>query len=171
MSNLYVRRVQYNDEQAIAQVAMRAWTHTYKDIYPKEIITKFVSEAYSLQRLITSIEKDMQRTNSQFVVATDSEQKVQAFAQIVKLPNEDGTSYELNRIYAAPEVQGSGVGKSMLNYLLHSVNEIKSLYAWVAKENKIGKKFYESSGFKMVNQKTDEFYGFSKILVQYKLSR
>ncbi|GMK37028.1 hypothetical protein PCCS19_00810 [Paenibacillus sp. CCS19] len=146
MSMLDVRRVQNKDEQAIAEVAMKAWMHTYKDIYPQGIIIKFVSEAYSMQRLATAIEKDIQKTNSQFVVATDTERKVQAFAQIVKLPNEDGTSYELNRIYAAPEVQGSGVGKAMLNYLLHTVNEIKYLPRGWQKKIKSGKSFMNQMG-------------------------
>jgi ribosomal protein S18 acetylase RimI-like enzyme len=70
-----------------------------------------------------------------------------------------------------PNVQGTGVGTALLKYLFESIPMIDELNAWVEQENYIGRRFYERHGFKVTDQKEEDFYGFNTVLLKYKFVR
>jgi ribosomal protein S18 acetylase RimI-like enzyme len=170
VEQITIRPVKHNDVEAIEAVALSSWKHTYGAIYPESVIEQFVSNAYSLERLLAAIERDSQRSHKQFLVATDGNGKIIAFAQVARLPD-NHSSFELLRIYSLPNVQGSGVGIALLNYIFESIPMIDELNAWVEQENYIGRRFYERHGFKVTDQKEEDFYGFNTVLLKYKFVR
>jgi ribosomal protein S18 acetylase RimI-like enzyme len=61
----------------------------------------------------------------------------------------DNTSYELERIYVLSNHQGHGIGKWMIEQVIHLAQEAKKEYIWLGvwEENIRAIRFYENKGF------------------------
>ncbi len=170
MREYKVRPAEHGDAVAIALIAKQSWNHTYGSIYPKEVIRKFVSEAYSIERLHGSISRDSERPVRLFHVALDSERNLAGYSQTLPCPDRKG-AYDLARIYALPGTIGTGVGAALLNHLLLKCTDITELSAWVEERNTQGRRFYEKHGFKVSGGKETELFGFRTRELRYSLIR
>ncbi|TXK70071.1 GNAT family N-acetyltransferase [Paenibacillus sp. N3.4] len=66
---------------------------------------------------------------------------------------------ELAAIYILPEVQSQGLGGKLLSKGIQELGGLKTLFGVVEKENRIGRRFYESKGFKYVNEFVEKLQG------------
>lgn len=167
MNQYLVRPAEIDDAKAIADVAKRSWHFTYGDIFPNDVIESFVSRAYSTESLTGTINRDQKRLARYFHVAENDTGKVIAFSQSVPTVEGDRSSFELMRIYALPENQGTGVGAALLRFLFQSAPNIEKLYAWVEEENEVGRGFYERHQFKKADEKIDILFGHETKLLKY----
>lgn len=165
-----IRLAEHSDIDSIASVALESWKYTYGSIYPEDVINQFVARAYSAENLTGSINRDSARSKRLFYVALDTDGQIVAFSHTVPEPNSD-TSFELVRIYALPRTHGTGVGTALLNYLFENVPSLTQLTAWVEQDNTIGRRFYERHGFKVIDEKEDDFFGYKTVLLKYRLQR
>jgi putative acetyltransferase len=68
----------------------------------------------------------------------------------------------LAAIFVAPELQGKGIGKQLLN---HAKNQRATLILSVYKENQASYQFYLSQGFNVVSEQLDEHTGHSEYIM------
>lgn len=62
-----------------------------------------------------------------------------------------------------------GIGRAFIQEYIQVLKPIKKLFAWVAKENHIGRVFYEKSGFKAAEEKNEIIQGQNKTQIKYAL--
>ncbi|QYR19637.1 GNAT family N-acetyltransferase [Paenibacillus sp. sptzw28] len=160
-----IRFVSCEDIPHIQSIAHETWNFTYGGIYSKDFIQNFLSKAYSRENLIRSVERDLQSTKRKFLIA-EYNNEVVGFAQTSQVNDED---YELLRIYVRPEYHKIGIGNGFIQEFIQVLKPIKKLIAWVAKENHIGRSFYEKSGFKESEEKIETIEGQSKTQKKYEL--
>lgn len=162
---LTIRFVSNDDIPHIQSIARETWIFTYGDIYPMEYIDYFLSKAYSYENLSLSVERDLHNAKRSFLIA-EFNNEVVGYAQTRQVNEED---YELLRIYVRPGYHKQGIGNGFIEEFVHVLKPIKKLFAWVAKDNHIGRAFYEKKGFKEVEEKVETIDGNSKIQTKYEL--
>ncbi|QOS78505.1 GNAT family N-acetyltransferase [Paenibacillus sp. JNUCC31] len=160
-----IRFVSNGDIPHIQAIAHETWNYTYKDIYSEAYIQNFLSRAYSTENLCRTVEKDLQSAKRSFLIAEFNDEVV-GYAQTRQVKEEE---YELLRIYIRPEYHKMGIGKEFIRKFTQVLKRINKLFAWVGKENQIGRAFYEKSGFKEVEEKIETIEGHSKTQVKYEL--
>ncbi|MEF3353906.1 GNAT family N-acetyltransferase [Paenibacillus sp. GYB006] len=162
---LTIRFVSNDDIPHIQAIARETWIFTYGDIYPMEYIHHFLSKAYSYGNLSRSVERDLQSAKRNFLIA-EFNNEVVGYAQTRQVNEED---YELLRIYIRPGYHKQGIGNEFIQEFVQVLKPIKKMFAWVAKDNHIGRAFYEKRGFKEVEEKVETIDGNSKIQIKYEL--
>jgi GNAT superfamily N-acetyltransferase len=130
-----VRRAATADSDAIRTVAATAWRDTYAGLLRQETIERFITSAYSLERVDTRVRED------EFFVV-DGDEGIVAFADAVS--QEDHV--ELQAIYALPELRGRGAGTALLTTIVELFPE-QPISADVVVGNRKGETFYERKGF------------------------
>jgi GNAT superfamily N-acetyltransferase len=133
--NWRVRRATTDDGDAIRAVAASAWRDTYAGLLRPETIEKFVTSAYSDERV------DLRVTEHHFFVV-EGEEGIVAFADAVA--HEDHV--ELQAIYALPESRGHGAGTALLTTIVELFPE-QPISADVVVGNRKGETFYERRRF------------------------
>ncbi|PTM56835.1 GNAT family N-acetyltransferase [Desmospora activa] len=162
-NNVQIRPIRETDLLGVQKVAHTTWFNTYNKILPEESIQKFLSHAYSLDHLKKSWEEDIKKTPRQFYVIADKDSII-GYGQLTeRAPAE----YELTRIYILPEFQGKGLGKRLLNQLIDTIHPLQRMFAWVEKENSVGRTFYQSMNFHVEKELQDNFFGTITTLLQY----
>ncbi|MEC0129152.1 GNAT family N-acetyltransferase [Paenibacillus pabuli] len=160
-----IRFVSNEDIPHIQSIAQETWNYTYKGIYSEEYIQNFLSRAYSDENLSRSVDRDLQSAHRSFLIA-EFNGKVVGYAQTSQVQEEE---YELLRIYIRPEYHKMGIGKEFIQKFTQDLKPINKLFAWVGKENHIGRAFYEKSGFKEIEEMTETIEGHSNTQVKYEL--
>ncbi|OPG99600.1 hypothetical protein B2I21_01000 [Chryseobacterium mucoviscidosis] len=160
-----IRFVSNGDLPHIQSIAHETWNYTYKDIYSEAYIQNFLSRAYSNENLSRTVEKDLQSAKRSFLIAEFNDEVV-GYAQTRQVNEEE---YELLRIYIRPKYHKMGIGGEFILKFIQILNPIKKMFAWVGKENPIGRAFYEKSGFKEREEKIETIEGQSKTQVKYEL--
>ncbi|PAF33051.1 GNAT family N-acetyltransferase [Paenibacillus sp. 7516] len=159
------RFVTNGDIHHIQTIAHDTWMFTYGDIYSKDYIHNFLSVAYSTENLNRSVERDLQSSKRKFLIA-EYNNVIVGFAQTTQVHEEE---YELTRIYIRPEYHKLGIGTGFIQRYIQVLAPIKHLSAWVAKENDIGRGFYEKCGFKETEEKVELIGGNTKKQLKYEM--
>ncbi|MGG4483648.1 GNAT family N-acetyltransferase [Paenibacillus illinoisensis] len=159
------RFVTDEDISHIQSIARDTWMFTYGDIYSKDYIHNFLNVAYSTENLSRSVERDQQSSKRKFLIA-EYNNVIAGFAQTTQVQEEE---YELIRIYIRPEYHKLGIGTGFIQRYIQVLAPIKHLFAWVAKDNDIGKGFYEKCGFIETEEKVEVIGGNSKKQLKYEL--
>ncbi|MEC0373542.1 GNAT family N-acetyltransferase [Paenibacillus chibensis] len=160
-----IRFVSNEDIPHIQSIAHDTWTFTYDGIYTKEYIHNFLSRAYSTENLSRAVERELQSPERNFLIA-EFNNEVAGYAQTSRVNDEE---FELLRIYVRPEYHKMGIGKAFIQEYIQALKPIKKLFAWVAKENHLGRAFYEKSGFQAAEEKNEIIQGQNKIQIKYEL--
>ncbi len=92
--------------------------------------------------------------------------EVVGYAQTSPVTDEE---YELLRIYVRPQFQKLGIGKAFIQEYIELLKPISKLFAWVSKENSIGRAFYEKNGFIEAGEKSETIEGQNKTQMKYVL--
>jgi ribosomal protein S18 acetylase RimI-like enzyme len=142
-----VKKTGPTDIAIIQQLAGITWADAYGSIISPQQMEYMLDLFYSE----SSLQKQMQ-DGHQFILVYDDEQPV-GFASYSSKKNNEPGLYRLHKIYILPTLQGRGVGKILLNYI---VNDIKpagaaQLELNVNRHNKaIG--FYSKYGFTIIKE-------------------
>jgi ribosomal protein S18 acetylase RimI-like enzyme len=162
----HIRPVNLTDIDGIRSVARASWNATYREIYPLKFINGFLNKAYSQESLERSITRDIGEQERKFYIAADADNNIIGYAHVRQL---DNANYELLRIYVLPIFQGKGVGTALQEMIIKQQKSISSLSAWVEHDNKTGKNYYESKGYKKVEEKEETMPGFTTKMNRYEL--
>jgi GNAT superfamily N-acetyltransferase len=134
-NDVRVRRATPSHARAIREIAIAAWTDTYRDLLRPETIEWFVERAYSEERVELRIER-----HETWVAELDG--RVMAFAETAVEPDR----ITLVAIYAAPEARGRGLGSALLDAIT-ARHPDRPVAADVLAGNVMGERFYEARGF------------------------
>jgi len=159
-----IRRAEATDLAAVERIARATWPVAYARIIPDEVQRRLLDGWYSQE----SLSRALAARGSSFFVAETSGHLV-GFAQYVRRSAE---SVELTRIYVLPNQQHSGIGTRLLEAGLVEFAEegLKRLIVDVERDNRIGRRFYERSGFGEPREHSQEVQGYVLDLIEYRRS-
>lgn len=147
-----IRKMNPEDTKQVQHVAKTSWNATYEGIYPHEVQGNFLKSAYNDEMMKRRMERSL-------MLVAEEDGKVVGFANFS--PVKEGGKVELYAIYLLPEVQGKGIGTSLLNERIEQLDGVKEIYINVNRDNAIGRAFYEAKGFKAVEELDEDFEGHS----------
>ena len=137
-------------------VALAAWRHAYREIFPADFIDQFVATNYSLaslENLMALIE-----AGSMFFCVAVMQETIVGFSNIW----DRGQGLELLRIYVLPAYIGKGVGGKLLMAGEEFVRArgANRYFCMVHKRNQLGLNFYLRNQFRHFESKDhdDEMY-------------
>jgi ribosomal protein S18 acetylase RimI-like enzyme len=143
MAPLVVRDATPADAEAIGRVARASWADTYREIFDRQFIDRFLAENYSVESLRRSAERASQRGDGHFLVA-QRDNTVVGYLQF----GVGRRGPELFRIYADPVHYGTGVGSALLAELHRRIEgSVESYVLDVHARNERGRAFYDRNGF------------------------
>lgn len=138
------------DILSVQEIAKVSWNDTYAGIIPATIQESFLDKSYSTPMM----EMRLKRT---ILLLAEHEGQPVGFANFTKV-DEDGDA-ELIAIYMKPEFQRSGYGKQLFNSGLSYLANGNQLFVYVESENTKGRNFYETNGFKFLEEFEELFEG------------
>ncbi|CAM4048171.1 GNAT family N-acetyltransferase [Cohnella lubricantis] len=165
-----IRQADISDIQQIQSVASAAWLATYQSFYSLDFIQAFLRRAYSDESLLQSIERDKRQPVPLILVAVREDGGLIGYGH-VQLDDAKTAAYELMRLYVHPDHQRSGAGTLLFERYLTTLTSMQCLFAWVEKENRIGRDFYEKKGFAVAEEMLETMLGHSTLLLRYELKR
>jgi ribosomal protein S18 acetylase RimI-like enzyme len=142
-----VRVATTNDSQAISEIHVQAWQHTYREILPPAYLSDL---SVSRRKAIwaESIERNLPH-----VLVAEVDGQVVGFSAVGPSRDEDASirAYELWAIYLSPSYWSKGIGRELwLASRKHAVERgATSLSLWVIASNKRAIMFYKSAGFEV----------------------
>lgn len=147
MSNeLIIRNADLDDINTIGFLAYQIWPATYKDILTLDQLQYMLNLIYSP----SSLRKQMTISQHQFLISEIDEEPV-GFASYSKI--DEPSTYKLQKLYVRTDIQGKGLGKTLLEYVEEAVKEAgaKNLHLNVNRHNK-ARFFYEKMGYKVIKE-------------------
>jgi GNAT superfamily N-acetyltransferase len=132
----------------IQHIATVAYHHTYVPILGQDQVDFMLNKIYSLKSLSEQLEN-----GHMFIIAREDEMDV-GFASYSRKETVLGT-YQLQKLYLLPELQGTGLGRFLIGEVISQVKEqgARCLQLNVNRFNK-SRGFYEKMGF-TIKEKVD----------------
>jgi diamine N-acetyltransferase len=145
-STLSLRFADTHDVNTIGFLAQQIWPSTYKSILSAEQIKYMMDLFYSP----ASLRKQMKEDKHSFILIEDEEGSL-GFASFSKIKT-DGV-YKLHKIYVLPTLQGKGIGKAMIDFIVANIKPLgaNALQLNVNRNNK-ARSFYERLGFIVIHE-------------------
>ncbi|WP_435359209.1 GNAT family N-acetyltransferase [Haloarchaeobius sp. DFWS5] len=140
------------DAEAIQRVARDSCHAVYDSIFGSDRTTEIVETWYAPETLVSD---DIDPDERPFFVA-EVDGRVVGFVE--GIPDEDGQTANLYRIYIVPDHWGDGVGGALLDRLesVFAARGFDRLLVSVLADNETGVGFYEAVGFEHVETVRDE---------------
>jgi diamine N-acetyltransferase len=132
----------------IQSLANTTWAIAYKEILSAPQMSYMLQQIYSSG----SLQNQLENLGHQFILATIENEAV-GFASYSVKDKGDQRIYKLHKIYIDPHQQGKGIGKILLDHILHTIIPMgaKLLELNVNRQNKaLG--FYQKLGFKITDE-------------------
>ena len=128
------------DVPGIRRVATASWRTTYREVFTRDFIDRFLDDAYSLDGLRRSVANPAHR----FFVAKDGSWVV-GFCHYG--PSSNGM--QLYRVYVAPAYWRAGLGGRFITRMEDDLRSrgAPEYYCYVHGRNEVGKAFYLKHGF------------------------
>ncbi len=146
-----IREATVADAEAIAHVHTQAWTETYADIAPPEVLARWtVAERITRWRRIIS--GDPPDSHQAEVTVVEVGGAIIGFASWGEQRDEglraQGYTGEVSAIYLLRAVQGQGHGRALMSLAARRLlaRGHRSASAWVLRENRPARAFYERLG-------------------------
>ena len=163
MDGTNVRPAITGDVAAVRRVARESWHAAYDDVLGAETVDGVVDSWYDPEHLVASVEREdgvflvAERDGDGDASSGDSTgSRVVGFTQGVLGDGDDPA--ELPRIYVRPDRWGEGVGSAMLaraeEWLVDRGAERLRLV--VLAGNEVGNGFYETHGYRVVDERESE---------------
>jgi ribosomal protein S18 acetylase RimI-like enzyme len=124
------------------------WPETYRHILTEEQISYMLEMMYSK----TALETQISQKGHQFILAMENEEAA-GFASYGLKSTANHGDYRLHKLYVMPGLQGKGVGKKLIQYIVDDIMPIggKKIELNVNKLNP-AKGFYEKAGFHITGE-------------------
>ncbi len=143
---LIIRKADLDDINSIGFLAYQIWPSTYKNILTLDQLQYMLNLIYSP----ASLRKQMTVLQHQFLIAEIDEEPV-GFASYSNIGG--SSTYKLQKLYVRTDIQGKGLGKTLLEFVEETVKEAgaKHLHLNVNRFNK-ARSFYEKMGFIVIKE-------------------
>lgn len=140
---LSIHKAGIEDIELIRILTMQVWPQTYVPILGEEQVKYMLDTMYNEQELQQQIQN-----GQQYLICYDDEQPV-GFASYSQT---EAQVYKLNKIYILPGVQGKGIGKFVIDYVVNELSAKKAtaLDLNVNRYNGKAQSFYERYGFRVL---------------------
>lgn len=135
-----------NQLAVVKELAHKIWPSAYEKILSTEQLNYMLELIYN----IDSLEKQL-KNDHVFLLVEDDNGFIGFASYELNCNNSNKT--KLHKIYVLPEIQGRGIGRFLIDYILKKVEEAQNtaLFLNVNKFNK-AKDFYEKYGFQIINE-------------------
>lgn len=154
-----IRDATKKDVRAIARVHVETWRHAYKDVFPKDALSRMsVDEREAMWR--RTMGDPMPGTDRSALVAVE-DGVVVGFATAGREQQEDAfLRGEVYTLYVLPEHQRKGAGRLLLHESLRRLRRAQLLPAlvWVLSNNP-ATRFYERMGGVPARRKQERVFG------------
>lgn len=144
-----VRPAKKEDFTAIQDVVYTSWHDTYEGIIPRDIQDEFLNSSYSNKTM-------QQRIEYSHLYVVESDKRIEGFVNFSPV-SEEGVSI-LYAIYLYPDTQGKGIGTKLLEYAIDELSPAV-IHLNVEKDNKKGMSFYQTKGFQIISEFTEDISG------------
>lgn len=135
-----LRKAQFQDASAIAQMHMQSWRDTYRSYFTEEQMKNLDVQGRTLRW-----EKAISAGDSLIMVAVDESGEIVGVVSSLEGTGEEGLPpLKLDVLYTASKTHGSGLGKKMVEVAIGN----KPAYLWVLEGNPVVQRFYEKLGFR-----------------------
>ena len=143
-ATLEIRIAEPEDIYTIGYLAQQIWPIAYREILTKQQLQYMLELLYSPDAL-----KKQMANHHVFLLAERDEDPV-AFASYSLV---SPLNYKLHKLYVLPYLQGKGVGKALVDFILEEIMPLgaKKLILNVNRHNQ-AKIFYEKLGFKVIGE-------------------
>lgn len=171
---LFIKKAAETDIPAIQQLAEKTWAVAYASILPPAQMSYMLDLFYSTMALREQMQK-----GHQFIMAVEQDEPL-GFASYSPLepgrePDEipGSKTYRLHKIYIDPGEQGKGVGKLLLDHIIHEIRPLgaTALELNVNRSNSaIG--FYQKYGFNILYEEDIDIgndYFMNDYVMEYKV--
>jgi ribosomal protein S18 acetylase RimI-like enzyme len=142
-----LRKLQENELRIIIDLTKRIWPVAYSEILSKAQLDYMIDLFYNESALLDLI----QNKKHVFYIASDKTEQPVGFVsfELNALPQQT----KLHKLYVLPELQGKGVGKQLLHFVMETAkqNKQEKLFLNVNKKNK-AETFYKSLGFNLLKE-------------------
>lgn len=132
----------------IRKLTFKIWPQTYSAILTPEQMEYMLDMMYSE----SSLQEQMQQKTHSFIIVYYNEEPA-GFASYSLKETPDNATYKLHKIYVLPHIQGAGLGKKTIEYIINDIRPsgAKILELNVNRYNK-AKAFYEKLGFRVIKE-------------------
>lgn len=145
---MFIRTAGDRDLDAIRALLVETWHDTYDAIYGRERVTAITGDWHS----IPSLQAQLEKPNSEFVVADDGKEICgMAFASV----RDEGKTVMLHQLYVKPAQQGRGVGGLLLDEIEAAFPDAEKVRLEVEEANAKAVAFYLAQGFSQVGRTAD----------------
>lgn len=143
-STLEIRIAEPEDIYTIGYLAQQIWPIAYRDILSKQQLQYMLALLYSPDALKTQMAKQ-----HVFLLAELDEDPVAFASYSVIAP----ASYKLHKLYVLPYLQGKGIGKALIDFILEEITPLgaERLILNVNRDNQ-ARIFYEKLGFRVTGE-------------------
>lgn len=145
-----VRPAELKDASAIARLGAHTFTVSFGHSVESHDLEAFLEESYSTSAII----KDLDDTNKDVFVASDSQGTILGFAYLTRNSREPCVEHlqktvELQRIYVHPLGHGKGIGKALADKIKDTARQQGFRNIWLGcwQENARGMRAYGKWGF------------------------
>lgn len=145
MEPLTLRQAKPADAQAIAEIHVAAWRAAYRGLVPQPYL-----DALSVEQRHDFWRGALSKPGAAKVAVTEDAQGVTGFCSYGPTRDDDGdATAEIYAIYIQPGKWGRGAGRALctLAFRAAAVRECTALTAWVFRDNRPARDFYEQMGF------------------------
>ena len=147
-----IRLAHPDDAYTMAEILMKSWEVTYKDIIPMDFIIKKNSTRHELfKQVITKENRDS------YVI--DYNGKTVGILKVAEPKDEDLNDdfYEVHYIYLHPDYYRMGIGSKAMDFAFTVARKLdkKLITIWVLADNMNAINFYNKCGF-LTDDKTKE---------------
>lgn len=142
------RKADKNDIALIRELTFKIWPQTYSLILTPVQIEYMLNMMYSN----TSLKEQIEEKQHTFIVVYYKNEAV-GFASYSPKEALTNKVYRLHKIYISPAIQGAGLGKKTIEYIINDILPlgVKFLELNVNRHNK-ARTFYEKLGFLVVKE-------------------
>ena len=143
-----IKKIGIESIPVIFSLAHSIWPNTYKEILAPIQIDYMLQLLYSEASLKIQIEQK----KHQFILAVKKNENV-GFASYSVKSEEEKDIYRLHKIYIHPSLQGKGIGKLMIDYIVKDIKQAGALHLEL-NVNRYNKalQFYQKLGFVIIKE-------------------
>lgn len=153
MTDPAIREATQADVEGITLVAEATWHAAYADVLNEETIDAALAEWYDPE----ATRELVARADVTYLV-TEAEDEVVGY--VSGGPTERGGVASLGAIYVAPEHWGEGIGTALYEALADQCRDdgLESIRVRVLEDNEMGRSFYRTHGFELVEYRNIELF-------------
>ena len=143
-----ITKINTKDVIALQYISHKTFTETFAVHNTVENMKQYLDQYFTVDNLTVEIENP----NSQFYFAKQ-DNRVMGYLKLNFAPAQtelqDGSSFEIERIYVLKENHGKGVGIELLNFAIEIAKQNKAAYIWLGvwENNHRAIRFYKKNGF------------------------